>query len=184
VFPAWLREPPGRPRICVSWGTTLGNLGLDRMRHVPELVRALGSADVEIVLAVLDEHRELFTELPRNVVAVGPVALDLVLPTCDALVHQSGAGTSMTALIHGVPQLLVPTVPEQVFNAQRLVPAGAARCVPSGEQAEQEEIRAALKSILADEECRRAAQELSRTMRAQPTPAEVVSVIEKVAADG
>src|SRR4029450_4726052 len=84
----WLREPPQRRRICVTWGTSLHSLGAQRMRHVPRVVEALADLDAEIVVAVLDEHRALFTDLPANVTRIGPVPLHLLLPTCEAIVHQ------------------------------------------------------------------------------------------------
>jgi UDP:flavonoid glycosyltransferase YjiC (YdhE family) len=178
-FPGWLREPPVRSRVCVTWGTTLGHLG--RMAHVPRVVRALADLDVEVVLAVLDTHRELFPDLPANVGHVGPIALDLLLPTCDAVIHQGGGGTTMTALVHGVPQLIVPSVPDQVFNAKRLAAAGAGRYTPSGDRASTEEILAEARIVLSDPRCRRAARELRRELLAQPTPAEVIPVLEELA---
>lgn len=182
VFPAWLREPPRRRRICVTWGTTLGNLGRDKMRHVPGLVRALGAVDAEIVLAVLDEHRPLFMDLPPNVVACGHIAIDLVLPTCAAIVHQSGGGTAMTAIVHGVPQLLVPTVADQAFYAGMLVEYGLARTVDGQDRADPEDIAAELTKLLDDVECRRMAAKLRREVCAQPAPAEVLGSVRRLAA--
>src|ERR1700729_2458318 len=117
VLPGWLREPPARRRGCVTWGTSLTGVGgSDRMSHVPGVVRALAGFDVEVVVAVLESQRELFTEMPANVRSVGPVPLHLLLPTCDAIIHQGGGGTLMTALVCGVPQLVVPSFPDQTFN--------------------------------------------------------------------
>lgn len=180
VFPAWLREPPVRPRVCVTWGTTLGHLG--RMAHVPQVVRALADLDVEVVVAVLDAHRGLFTDLPANVAFVGPIALDLLLPTCAAVVHQGGGGTTMTALVHGVPQLVVSSLPDQAFNARRLAAVGAGRYAPSGDRANTEEILAEARIILSDPGYRQIATELRGELLAQPTPAEVIPVLEELAA--
>ena len=90
------------------------------MAHVPRVVRALAGLDVEVVVAVLESQRELFTEMPANVRSVGPVPLHLLLPTCDAIIHQGGGGTLMTALVSGLPQLVVPTFPDQAFSARQL----------------------------------------------------------------
>ena len=61
----------------------------------------------------------------------GPLALRLVLPTCAALVQQGGAGTTMTALGLGVPQLILPQVSDQHFNGERLALTGAGTWLPT-----------------------------------------------------
>jgi hypothetical protein len=46
--------------------------------------------------------------LPRNVRATGYLPLDLVLPSCSAVVHHGGGGTFTTAVAERVPQLITP----------------------------------------------------------------------------
>jgi UDP:flavonoid glycosyltransferase YjiC (YdhE family) len=179
TVPAWLRTRPSRPRVCVTWGTTLGHLG--RMGHVPDVVQALGGLDCEVIVAVLAEHCKLFTGLPPNVAHVGPVALDLLLPTCSAIIHQGGGGTTMTALVHGVPQVIIPSLPDQAFNAAQLAATGAANHAPIGELPGPDVILARAQAVLADPRYRQAASELRAELRAAPAPAQVVNVLELVA---
>lgn len=183
VEPAWLREPKDRPRICVTWGTSLHNLGAHRMRHVPRVVEALADIDAEIVVAVLDAHRDLFADLPANVRAVGPVPLHLLLPTCDMAVHQGGGGTLMTMMAAGTPQVVVPSVADQIFNAGHLAAAGVAVHVPGREDVAAEDVRAAVLEVLGDPSYRRAAERLRAEHLARPAPAEVVPVLERLVRD-
>jgi UDP:flavonoid glycosyltransferase YjiC (YdhE family) len=181
LLPPWLREPPRRRRVCVTWGTTLGELSLHRLRHVPRVVRALGELDAEVVVAVLESQRGLFTDLPANVRAIGPVPLYLLLPTCEVVVHQAGGGTLMSAVASGVPHVLVPSLPDQIFNAEHLVSAGVGVHITSREEVTEDEVLAGVRTVLGDPGYRRAAQRLHAEHLARPTPGEVVPVLEELA---
>jgi UDP:flavonoid glycosyltransferase YjiC (YdhE family) len=172
----WLRE-----RVCVTWGTSLHNLGKDRMRHVPRVVRALAGLDAEIVVAVLDEHREALTDLPDNVRAVGPVPLHLLLPSCDAAVHQGGGGTLMSMVAAGVPQIVVPSIADQEFNAGHVAASGAGIHVPGREEVAARDVFAATAEVLGNPSYREAAAQLRADHNARPTPAEVVPILERLA---
>jgi UDP:flavonoid glycosyltransferase YjiC (YdhE family) len=179
--PGWLREPLQRRRVCVTWGTSLHAIGAQRMLHVPRIVNALGAVDAEVVVAILDAHLDLFPDLPGNVRAIGPVPLHLLLPTCDAIVHQGGGGTLMTALAAGVPQVVVPSIADQIFNAGHVAASGAGVHVPGGEDVNEEDVLAATIEVLDQPGYRRAAEALRTEHLARPTPAEVVPVLEQLA---
>jgi len=181
VVPGWLREPPRGRRICVCWGTSLHAMDPGLMAHVPGLVRALGSLAVEIVVAVLDAHRASFTNLPANVRAIGPVPLHLLLPTCDAIVHQGGGGTLMTAAACGVPQVVIPSISDQIFNARYVAASGAGIHVPGGASADAADVADRVVEVLTEPAYRVAAAGLAEQMRARPTPAEVVTVLRTLA---
>lgn len=181
-LPAWLREPPRRRRVCVTWGTSLYALDAERMRHVPRIVRALGGLDADIVVAVLDRHREVFVDLPSNVDPhLGAVPLHLLLPTCDAIVHQGGGGTLMTAMAGGVPQVIIPTIADQTFNARHLAATGAGIHIPGGEDVNEEDVLMSTADVLNRPRYREAAANLRAEHLTRPTPAEVVPVLERLA---
>jgi UDP:flavonoid glycosyltransferase YjiC (YdhE family) len=179
VEPEWLRRPPRRPRVCVTWGTTIAGMSLDNGFLAPKVVRALAGYDVEVVVAVLPAQRELFGQLPQNVVHLGPVALDLLLPSCDAIIHQGGGGTLMTAMKSGVPQLVIPYIPDTVFNARHVAATGAGHYFYGGD-ATDERLHAELDAFFAGlDGYRRAAARLREEHLALPTPAEVVAILER-----
>ena len=134
VLPDWLRlAPPDRPRVCLTWGTMMASLGIDSKIDLPAVIAAVAGLDVELVLALHPAQHAGLGELPDNVrLPRTPLALQLVLPSCQALIHQGGAGSMMTALAAGVPQVVVPLVSDQHFNAERLVAVGAGLSVPAG----------------------------------------------------
>ncbi|HEY1619121.1 MAG TPA: nucleotide disphospho-sugar-binding domain-containing protein [Streptosporangiaceae bacterium] len=183
VLPGWLRAPPARRRVCVTWGTSLSSYGgPGRIAHVPRVVRGLAGTDTDIVVAVLESHRAMFDRMPANVISIGPVPLHLLLPSCDAVIHQGGAGALMTALACGVPQLIVPTMPDQIFDAEQVQAAGAGRYLAGGEAVTQDEVAREMRLLLGDPGYRDAARRLQAEALAMPSPADVVAVLERLAA--
>lgn len=177
VEPAWLREPPHRPRICVTWGTSAAGLDLGEAFLAPDVVRALAGREVEVVVAVVSAQRELFGTPPANVVHLGPLPLDLVLPTCDALIHQGGGGTLMTAMKNAVPQFAIPYLPDATFNAGYVEGTGAGRTLFGGE-ASQQRLAAELDTFLSNlDRYQAAADRLHAEHLALPSVAEMVGCL-------
>jgi UDP:flavonoid glycosyltransferase YjiC (YdhE family) len=134
---------------------------------------------VETVVAVVDSKRELFGELPANVVNLGRVPLDQVLPDCDAIVHQGGGGTTMTAMKNGLPQFVLPILPDTMFNAQHVTATGAGTYL-WGADATPDRLATELGQFLAGlDGYRDAAAEMRAEHLAMPSPAEVVPLLEK-----
>jgi UDP:flavonoid glycosyltransferase YjiC (YdhE family) len=184
VMPQWLREPPARPRVCVTWGSMMAGLRLRQRHEVARIVAALGDLDCEVVITVPSALHEHLRDRPPNArLADGPLALHLLLPTCAAIVHQGGAGTMMTALAHGVPQLALPNVSDQHFNARRLAASGAGTKLEQGEGTDAA-VREHVWDLLSRASWRDNAARLREQVQAMPTPADVVGVLTKLAAGG
>ncbi|MFI9388425.1 nucleotide disphospho-sugar-binding domain-containing protein [Kutzneria sp. NPDC052558] len=172
VMPRWLLDPPERTRICVTWGTSIPALG-DHMFLAPKVIEAVADLDAEIVVAVSAAHRELLGELPPQVRLVESLPLHLLLPTCDLVIAQGGAGTTMTALASGAPLLIVAHLPDQVFNARQLAASGAGVALLR-EDATVPAIADQVRRMLADPSYRRVAGQLQQQIMDQPTPARLV----------
>jgi UDP:flavonoid glycosyltransferase YjiC (YdhE family) len=158
----------------------MASLGIDSALDLPGLVAELAGLDIELVLALHPAQLEGLGELPDNVrLPRTPLALQLVLPSCQALVHQGGAGSMMTALAAGVGQVVVPLVSDQHFNAERLVGIGAGLSLPDG-AARPAEVRRLVTDLLADSRIPRRAAELAEQVAAMPSPAQVVPVLERL----
>ncbi|UNO40753.1 nucleotide disphospho-sugar-binding domain-containing protein [Streptomyces sp. MST-110588] len=177
----WARTPSGRPRICLTWGATTSDLGGKESFLPPRAVAALDGLDAEIVVAVGARDRERFGPVPDNVRVVSGVALHHLLPSCSALIHQGGFGSTLTGLHYGVPQLVLAQLPDQVFAAQRLAAAGAGSVLTRAEFS-AEAVRTRVEDLLHAPGHRAAALSLSREMRAQPSPADLVPALERLAA--
>jgi UDP:flavonoid glycosyltransferase YjiC (YdhE family) len=167
------------PRICLTWGTSTDRL-LGRSGFVPDevlsgCVKLADERGAELVVAITAGQRHLLpAALPANVHVVQSVPLDVLLPTCQALVHQGGPGNMLTALRHGLPQVTVTHLVDQTANATQLNAAGAGLTMPAAEVSAAA-LLAAGHDLLDDPAYRLAACRLQREILDQPTPAEVVA---------
>jgi UDP:flavonoid glycosyltransferase YjiC (YdhE family) len=179
--PAWLTRPADRPRVCVTWGTTLARQ-TGQIAPAVRAVEACHAAGAEVVVATTRAQRPMLGELPAGVrVLDSAPPLHLFLPTCAAVVHPGGSGTLLTALVAGVPQVVVPAVADQFLNADRLAGTGAGRAVlDPGAPA----LRAAVTAVLEDPGIAAAAGELSRTAASAPPPARAAESLAALAAVG
>ncbi|WFF04546.1 activator-dependent family glycosyltransferase [Micromonospora sp. WMMD1076] len=177
VVPDWLRVPPSRPRVCL----TLGVSGeMDRSAaSVGELLAGMADLDVEIVATLGAAHREQVGRLPANTRVVDFVPLHDLLPTCAAIVHHGGVGTRAAAETHGVPQLMIAYGWDTLVKARGTEELGAGLCLPAAE-ATVDAVRAAVLRLLTDPALRAGARALRDEATAQPTPADVVPVLEKM----
>jgi len=62
--------------------------------------------------------------LPASIRHVSYAPFSLLLPSCAAIVHHGGIGTTSQALAAGVPQLIMPMAHDQPDNAARVVRLG------------------------------------------------------------
>ncbi|NEA57516.1 DUF1205 domain-containing protein [Streptomyces sp. SID13666] len=180
LAPPRLPERSGRPRVCISWGTTMGRLD-PGLFLAGDVARAIDGLDVDVVVASTRGQRELLGTLPDGVDVVESAPLHLLLPQCDLMVAHGGAGTLLTALSQGLPQLLVPRLPDHVRHSGRLAEAGAGVVLPAPVDG-PEPIRERLAELLAGPGYRESAQRLQEEMRRQPAPAQVVGELESIAA--
>jgi UDP:flavonoid glycosyltransferase YjiC (YdhE family) len=153
------------------------------------VIAEVASLDVELVLALHPAQHAGLGELPGNVrLPRTPLALQLVLPSCQALIHQGGAGSMMTALAAGVPQVVVPLVSDQHFNAERLVGLGAGLSLSAGPResagsGRPAEVRRLVADLLASPRIPRRAAELAEQVAALPSPALLVPVLERLCSE-
>jgi glycosyltransferase len=183
--PGWLLEEPKRRRICVTWGaaTELGAAGVELLR---QCVEAAAAADSEVIVAVNASVAELLASraLPGDARVEVGVPLAQLLPGCAAVIHHGGAGTTLTAVVSGTPQLVVALRPEPAINGSRLAAAGAGLDlltseVPDGADGTR---------VLADRVARLveepsfgvAAKRLRDGVLGQPTPAQAVPELERL----
>ncbi|GAB2953718.1 nucleotide disphospho-sugar-binding domain-containing protein [Nonomuraea fastidiosa] len=182
-IPDWLLEKPDKRRICVIWGTTTTKFSQEHAMRLPFVVDAVASMGTEVVLAVTPDQLELFDSMPDGVRVADSVPLDVLLPTCDAIVHQGGAGTTLNSALHGVPQLMVVQTPDQVVNAIPVERSGAGTYLVPKETSRDSVLAHAAK-VLDDPSCREAAHLLRAQMLEQPPPSGIVADLERFAREG
>ena len=178
--PRWLAEPPRRPRICVTWGTTATTLAGREGFLVPRILDALAGFDVEVVVTLTASDRRLLgDDLPGQVRVTENLPLHLLLPSCDAIIHQGGASTMLTAASFGLPQLLIAGIADQLENGERIAEAGAGVSL-HWDDASPETITAGIKTIVSDETTRQAAHSLRDEIQAQPAPTDVATTLRQL----
>jgi UDP:flavonoid glycosyltransferase YjiC (YdhE family) len=168
VLPRWVVSPRARRRVVVTLGSVLPQLG--GVGALRPFVAAAGKVDAEFVLALGGADLSELGSLPDNVRPVDWVPLGELLANSDAVVHHGGAGTTLTAVAAGLPQLVLPRMADQFLNAQAVARAGVGAVVrPEELDAER------LSGLLTDEAAGAAARRIVAEMAGQPSPAELVS---------
>jgi UDP:flavonoid glycosyltransferase YjiC (YdhE family) len=181
AVPGWLLEPAARPRVVLSWSmSNAAVVGADGF-VVSAVLAGLASLDVEVVAALpQDADRERLGAVPDGVRVVGHVPLDLVLPGCALAVHHGGSGTLLNAAHFGVPQLVVPPVFDQMFNAKKLAATGAGLFLPTAET-DADAVKSAASRLLTEDAFAAAAGRLRAEMLAPPPAAGLVATLEGLA---
>lgn len=145
----WLAEGPA-PVVCTP-GTA--------NRHAEGFFRAALAATSSLGLRALfltGFPEQLPRELPDTVLHRPYAPLSAVLPRAAALVHHGGIGTLAQGFAAGLPQLMMPMGFDQPDNAMRATRLGVARWL-APRQFTARGVTAALETLLADDQVRRAA---------------------------
>jgi len=116
-------------------------------------------------------------DLPANTLVAEPFALHLALPGCAAIVHQGGAGTTLTSAACGVPQLGITEIPEPKISAQQMAATGAGQHLFPAD-ADVATIRDTVAALVGEEQYRAAARRLQADIAAQPSPVALVGAVE------
>ncbi|WP_410873273.1 activator-dependent family glycosyltransferase [Nocardia sp. A7] len=180
VVPAWLREQPQRPRIAVTSGSSFEAALGATFLPFGEILAGLAEVDAEIIATLSEAEQEKLGPLPANVRAVGFAPMQVLLPTCAAVVHHGGFGTWSTAALLGVPQL-IPTLRhgDLWLRAGRTEEAGAGlRLHAPTTTAEQ--VSTAVRRLLDEPEFGAGAGKLRAEILSTPTPNSAVAEIERL----
>ncbi|WP_410567120.1 nucleotide disphospho-sugar-binding domain-containing protein [Amycolatopsis sp. cmx-4-61] len=171
--------PVARPRVCVTWGHTMELLG-PQYFLAGETARAVAELDVNVVLAVSARQRALLGDLPPTVSVFVDPPLDRLLAHCDVLVSQGGAGSVLTGLAAGLPQVAVGQLPDHLAIARRLEAAGAGRALAAAEFSAAA-VAGAVFDVLQRSGFAAAARRARLENEGRPAPAELVADLRSLA---
>lgn len=174
ALPEWARTEPRYPRICVTLGTKVPELGLHRLLRW--LVAGIaGLPGVEVALSVPAPPPAEYAAIADRVIGVGPAPTGLIVDRCAVVVHHGGGGTGLTAAVHGVPQLVLPQFADQFAWGELVATSGIGLVLDTFEaQRDPERIRDALATLVSGPAHRAAAQRLAAEMRQTPPPASLI----------
>jgi UDP:flavonoid glycosyltransferase YjiC (YdhE family) len=157
--------PGDRPRLLVSRSTVAGPR---RDRLMTAVAVAAARSDLDVVL-VRPDRWVTRRRLPANVRTTDWLPFPEVFPAAAGVVHHGGAGTVLTALAAGLPQLVVRGAGDRRVNADLVAARGA------GIAADLDDVRRPLLDRLAtDPALRAAAGAVAAEMAVMPHPAELV----------
>ncbi|MEU4711954.1 activator-dependent family glycosyltransferase [Nocardia salmonicida] len=181
VVPDFLRTPPERKRVCLTFGLTEREAGRE-VASLADILDAVADLDAEFIATLDATQLRDVTKVPDNVRIVEFVPLNDLLPTCSAVVHQSGVGTRATAELHGVPQLMLTDGWDSELKGEHLERAGAGLALPMAELTASA-VRGGIARLLDEPSFTEQALQLRQEILAEPTPADVVPLIEKLTAE-
>lgn len=150
----------GEPPVYIGFGS-MGDA--DPARTTREVVEAVRMAGVRAIIS-RGWARLGGEALPPEVLAIGPVSHQVLLPRLRAMVHHGGAGTTHAAARAGIPQVIIPHVLDQFYWAHRLHALGVAPRLLPRKKLSASSLAEALRWCLRPEPQQRA-RELARQVR-------------------
>jgi MGT family glycosyltransferase len=124
--PAWLADIPAEaPIALVTLGTTFtGDLGF--YSWAAQAAARTGFVPVVVIgfhPYTADEKAKLKAALPKSTRLLNFAPFDHLLPHTRLIFHHGGMGTTHAALLHGIPQIVVPHAADQRGQARRAAQA-------------------------------------------------------------
>jgi MGT family glycosyltransferase len=124
--PQWLIDiAEAAPLALVTLGSVFtGDLGF--FSWAAQAVTRLGFLPVVVIgrnPIAPEEKKKLKAVLPPTTRLLNWVDFDQILPRTKLIIHHGGMGTTHAAIIHGIPQLVVPHAADQRGQARRVAQA-------------------------------------------------------------
>lgn len=172
--PVEARPDTARPRVLVSLSTASFP---GQRRALQHSLDALAGLPVEVVATTGPSIDPADLRVPRNAVVHRHLDHGEVLPRTSLVIGHGGHGTTMRALTHGVPVLVLPMHPllDQPAIGRAVVRHGAGRVL--SKRARPAPIRAAVEALLADGPERAGAAHLGREIRTQDGATQAVDLL-------
>lgn len=155
-LPTWWPDVVEHP--CVV-GVTQGTFSTDPTALLIPAIESL-CKDNALLLVVSSPHAESIRTMLvarglslKNVRLAEWVPYDLLLPLCRILITNGGYGSVTQSLSHGVPMICAGTSEDKKDTAARMMSVGAGIDLGT-ESPSQDEIKAAVEELLADEKYR------------------------------
>jgi UDP:flavonoid glycosyltransferase YjiC (YdhE family) len=160
------------PVVYVTLGTVFNELSLLRL-----LLDALASVECKIVMTIgRNRDPEELAPWPANARVERYIPQAEILPSCAVVVAHGGSGSTLGALAHGVPMLIVPRGADQFENADACREIGAA-LVLMPDAVSVDAARRDVELLLADSHYRDRARAVAAEIDAMPSAADVAAAL-------
>ncbi|NYH80920.1 glycosyltransferase [Actinopolyspora biskrensis] len=172
-LPWWSLTSTDKPRVAVTLGSMSSTVREGEL--LTRIIRGAENLGVEIVLTSASmDLPALPKPLPDYVRVVDWLPLNMLLATCQAVVHHGGSGSTFTALRAGVPQLVVPHGGDRLDNATAVERRGCGRALSLSETTSAD-VADKLREVFEDPGYRAASTEVAEEMASMPGPESVIS---------
>lgn len=171
-------HPPNgsAPMVYATLGT------VPTFNRAPDVLRAvvagLAGRDLRLIVTTgPGSDPATLDPVGPNVVVTPYVRQSTILPDCVLAITHGGAGSTLGALRHGVPVLVLPRgAPSQRRMADRCARAGVGRSL-APDEVRPERIAAEVQVVLEDAAYRRRAQAVATEIARLPPPAEAAAAL-------
>ena len=148
------------------------------------LLDALADVDCNVIATVGPRSAPAELEpIPENAHVERYISQSLVLPLASVVVAHGGSGSTLAALAHGLPMLVVPQGADQFENAQQCVAIGVGKLLLPDELT-AEAARESVVSLLEDDQHKESARRVAQEISAMPEPAALVPMLVATALQG
>ncbi|MDX8053496.1 glycosyltransferase [Lentzea sp. BCCO 10_0798] len=174
-LPDWVVEHE-RPLVYLTFGTAFSNPDVLRTA-----IAGVSGVDAEVLVATGPQvDPSVLTDVPGNVHVLPWVPQADLLAHADLVVHHGGAGTTVAAMTHGLPQLVLPQGADQFRNAEIVADTGlGAQLV--GEDFTSDAVQEVARKLLRDNDVRAANAGIAAEIAAMPSPDDVVPKLAELA---
>lgn len=180
--PDWLAKVPDEAEIAlITLGSVFtGDLGFfswaaqaaAREKLIPVVVIGWNPVEPE-------KKAELLRALPRGTRLLNWVPFDHVLPRTRLMIHHGGMGTTHYAVVHALPQIVVPHAADQRVQAKRVAQAKVGLNL-SAHDVRQGMLIEGTRALLADERVQANARALAAEMQSLGGPVRAAELIAQV----
>ena len=156
---------------------TLGTIFHEAIAVFETVLAGLRPLPVNVIVALgpgTDPRR--LGDQPAHVLVTHFAPHAELLPYCDALITQGGAGTILAALCHGLPHLILPQGADQFLNAATAERAGVAMQLPPP-MLTPGAVTSAVERLLRDETLRANTERVQAEIATMPGPRSVLDTI-------
>ncbi len=177
AVPGWLEALPGaRPLVYATIGTVQS---VYQAAFFGKLFAAAGALDADVVVTTGGNASDL-PPPPANVRVERYVPNSVIIPKATVVLHHGGVSSTMGALQHGKPAVVVPFADDQPDNAQRLRRLGVGTTVDPY-RVSGEELRAAITDVLARRAMHHRAADLGQQLRQYDAGQAGAALLERLA---
>ena len=180
--PDWLQAIPEEvPLALVTLGTTFtGDLGF--FSWAAQAAARAGYLPVVVIgwnPIAPEAKQQLVNALPKNTRLLNFVPFDHVLPRIRLMFHHGGMGTTHAAVVHGIPQIVVPHAADQRGQARRVAQAKVGLNL-SAHEVRQGMLWEAARALSQDQQVQQNARQLAAEMASLGGPARAAEALSEL----